>query len=174
MKLKLKNYFLDLSTPKIMGILNATPDSFYSKSRKKKIASAINYVEKMIKSGADIIDIGGESTRPGALKITVQEEMDRVLPILEEIKKRFNICISVDTSNANVIYEASNLGAHIINDVRALKKSGTMEAIKKTGLSVCLMHMQGTPRCMQKKPFYKNILHDIKKFLKKKYCYVKK
>ena len=141
---------LDLATPVVMGILNITPDSFsdggaiYSGS-KPDVGLALSRAAAMVKEGARIIDIGGESTRPGASPVSVQEELDRVIPIIEAVKDRLDVVISIDTSKPEVMTQASHAGAGLINDVRALQLEGALAAASETGLPVCLMHMQGEP-----------------------------
>lgn len=161
---------LDLTQPKVMGILNATPDSFsdggqHFESGQFVLDSAMRKVEAMINAGADIIDVGGESTRPGAQSVTLQQELDRVVPVVEAIRQRFEVVVSVDTSSPEVITEAAGVGAGLINDVRALQKEGALQAAAKTGLPVCLMHMQGQPGSMQTNPQYEDVVGDVKAFL---------
>jgi dihydropteroate synthase len=161
---------LDLTQPKVMGILNATPDSFsdggqHFESGQFVLDSAMRKVEAMINAGADIIDVGGESTRPGAQSVTLQQELDRVVPVVEAITQRFDVVVSVDTSSPEVITEAAGVGAGLINDVRALQKEGALQAAAKTGLPVCLMHMQGQPGSMQTNPQYEDVVGDVKAFL---------
>ena len=161
---------LDLSKPAIMAVLNVTPDSFSDGGQlftndaidKDKI---LRTVECMVNNGADIIDLGGESTRPGAAAVSVQQELDRVIPVLEWLSKRFDAIFSVDTSSAEVIIEADIAGAHIINDVRALRRNGALDAAVKTGLPVCLMHMQNEPKSMQDSPKYKDVVNEVIQFL---------
>ena len=153
-----------------MGIINVTPDSFsdggilFNGSR-LHMDSLRSSVQSMVSNGADIIDIGGESTRPGAKPISTQEELDRVLPAINLISKEFAIPISIDTSNPTVINEASKYHISLINDVRALQNEGAVEAAAKSGLPVCLMHMQNQPRDMQENPNYGRIEEEIFKFL---------
>lgn len=161
MKLPTKDTFLDLSYPQVMGILNVTPDSFSDGSQHNMLSKALSHANAMINSGASIIDIGGESTRPGAAEVSVIEELDRVILVVEAIAQRFEIVISVDTSKTEVMRESASAGAHIINDVRALQAPGALEVIAKNRLSVCLMHMQGNPKCMQINPHYDNLMAEI-------------
>ena len=157
---------LDLSLPHVMGILNVTPDSFSDGGVFNTLDTALHQADKMIQEGASIIDIGGESTRPGAVSVSTQQELDRVLPVIEAIKKRFDIIVSVDTSTADVIQGASTLGAGLINDVRALEKNGALQAAAHTNLPVCLMHMKGTPQTMQKDPSYSSsVVRDVSDYL---------
>ena len=168
--LKCGDKVLDLSKPAIMAVLNVTPDSFSDGGQlftndavdKDKI---LRTVECMVNNGADIIDLGGESTRPGAVAVSVQQELDRVIPVLEWLSKRFDAIFSVDTSSAEVIIEADIAGAHIINDVRALRRNGALDAAVKTGLPVCLMHMQNEPKSMQDSPKYKDVVNEVIQFL---------
>ena len=157
-------------TPLIMGIINVTPDSFSDggilfNSSRLHMDNLRSSVQSMVSNGADIIDIGGESTRPGAKPISTQEELDRVLPAINLISKEFAIPISIDTSNPNVINEASKYPISLINDVRALQNEGAVEAVAKSGLPVCLMHMQNQPRDMQEDPVYGRVEEEIFKFL---------
>lgn len=164
MKLFARDSVLDLSHPHVMGILNVTPDSFSDGGRHNDLVQALTHANEMINAGATIIDIGGESTRPGADEVSVEEELDRVIPVVEAIAQRFEVWISVDTSRPEAIRESANAGAHIINDIRSLQKPGALEAAAATGLPVCLMHMQGEPRTMQQAPGYKNLLQDVETF----------
>ncbi|MBS9422849.1 dihydropteroate synthase [Photorhabdus caribbeanensis] len=164
MKLRVRDNILNLSRPQIMGILNVTPDSFSDGGVHNTLDMALRHAEKMINEGAAIIDIGGESTRPGADEVSEQEEVERVVPIVEALAQRFNIWISVDTSKALVMSESAKAGAHLINDIRALQEPGALESAAKSGLPVCLMHMKGQPRTMQDAPHYENLLSEVKQF----------
>ena len=155
---------LDLSEPLIMGIVNVTPDSFSDGGRYAGTQEAIAHGLELLEEGADILDIGGESTRPGAAEVTEQEELERVIPVVEALAKTGAV-ISVDTSKAGVIREAVNAGAHIINDVRALQEPGALEAAAQTNAGICLMHMQGTPATMQKNIAYSDLLQEVERFL---------
>jgi len=168
MKFKFGQRTLDLSSPRVMGILNVTPDSFSDGGLFNSVDKATAHAEKMVKEGAVFIDIGGESTRPEAKSISVQEEMDRVLPVIEKITGQIDTVVSVDTSSPALMREAANLGAGLINDVRALQTEGALQAVVDTGLPVCLMHMQGSPQEMQQKPHYQNVVSDIYDFLTKR------
>lgn len=161
MQLMARNLTLDLSVPRVMGILNVTPDSFSDGGRYNNVDRALQHVQTMIASGADMIDIGGESTRPGAAPVSEQEEIDRVIPVIEALKKRFDIWLSVDTSRALVITEAVKAGVDLINDVRALQQPGALDAAISSGLPVCLVHMQGQPENMQQSPDYLDVIADI-------------
>lgn len=155
---------LDLSEPLIMGIVNVTPDSFSDGGRYAGTPEAIAHGLELLEQGADILDIGGESTRPGAAEVTEQEELERVVSVVEALAKTGAV-ISVDTSKAGVIREAVKAGAHIINDVRALQEPGALEAAAQTNAGICLMHMQGTPATMQKNIAYGNLLQEVERFL---------
>ncbi|WP_313652886.1 dihydropteroate synthase [Pantoea sp.] len=161
MKLFARDSHLDLSFPHVMGILNVTPDSFSDGGRHNALVDALTHTNEMVNAGATIIDVGGESTRPGADEVSEEEELERVIPVIEAIAQRFEVWISVDTSKAAVIREAARVGAHIINDVRSLSEPGALEAAAATDLPVCLMHMQGEPRTMQEAPRYENILSEV-------------
>jgi dihydropteroate synthase len=169
-QLKCGSKVLDLSRPAVMGILNATPDSFsdggqlYSDGQLSH-SKTLQAVELMLADGADIIDIGGESTRPGAKPVSVDQELERVIPIVEAMASRFDAIISVDTSTSQVISEASAAGAGIINDVRALQRDGALQAATNSGLPVCLMHMQNQPNSMQHNPQYKDVVYEVAEFL---------
>ena len=155
---------LRLFQPQVMGILNVTPDSFSDGGSFNHIDTALTQVDKMIANGAMIIDIGGESTRPGAKDVSVKDELSRVIPVLKAIKSRFDIIVSVDTNKANVMAEAIENGAGIINDVCALQNEGCLEVMAQSTLPICLMHMQGSPRTMQKNPEYQHLVNDIISF----------
>ena len=159
---------LDFSTPIIMGILNVTPDSFSDGGLYTKLDSALHQAEKMLRDGAQIIDIGGESTRPGAQAVNEAEELERVIPIIEKLNQELDVVISIDTSKAVVMTEAASAGAGLINDVMALRAEGALDAASQTGLPVCLMHMQGEPRSMQVQPQYDNVLAEVGAFLQER------
>lgn len=153
-----------------MGILNTTPDSFsdggrHYASQNLSLDSVLKHAESMLAAGAAIIDVGGESTRPGSLPVSEQQELDRVVPVVEALVTRFDALVSVDTSNAQVITETARVGAGIINDVRALTREGALEAAAKTGLPICLMHMKGTPATMQEQPAYADVLDEVHAYL---------
>jgi len=162
------NKTLNLSSPQVMGILNVTPDSFSDGGQFNIIDSAIQRAKTMLVEGASIIDIGGESTRPGAADISISEELDRVIPVIEKISADFDTIISIDTSKAEVIYEAVKAGAGLINDVNALQADGALSAAVESNVPVCLMHMQGKPRTMQIDPVYKNVTMDVISFLQQR------
>ncbi|OOS00105.1 dihydropteroate synthase [Canicola haemoglobinophilus] len=163
--LKANNRTLDLSSPKIMGILNFTPDSFSDKGQFFQLDKAIIQVEKMLKAGASIIDIGGESTRPNAEEVSLAQELDRVVPLVEAVRKRFDCWISVDTSKAEVMLESAKVGMDLINDIRALQGPKALETAVKLGLPTCIMHMQGQPRTMQQNPQYGDVVQEVLEFL---------
>ena len=155
---------LDLSQTHIMGILNLTPDSFSDGGSYQQIDSAVISALAMLENGATIIDIGGESTRPGAPDVALEEELARVIPVIEAIRKKSDCLISIDTSKAEVMRQAVNAGADIINDVRALQEPNALATTAELGVPVCLMHMQGQPRTMQSNPHYDDVINDIKQF----------
>ncbi|NOI76404.1 dihydropteroate synthase [Vibrio coralliilyticus] len=162
------NKSLDLSTPQVMGILNVTPDSFSDGGKYNSLENAMIQAEKMINAGVSIIDIGGESTRPGAPDVALEEELSRVIPVIKAIRERFDVWISIDTSKAEVMRQAVKAGADIINDVRALQEPGALEVATESGLPVCLMHMQGQPRTMQANPHYDDLLKEVGEFLQER------
>ncbi|AKZ66158.1 dihydropteroate synthase [Candidatus Palibaumannia cicadellinicola] len=168
MKLMTNKVTLDLSFTQVMGILNVTNDSFYDGGKYNTIANAIDHSACMIQAGAKIIDVGGESTRPGADVIDDNEEAERVIPVVTALVQRFDILISVNTSSALVIRESAAAGVNLINDIRSLSKPGALEAAVKSKLPVCLMHRQGEPLTMQKKPYYNNIIKEIKEYFLQK------
>jgi len=159
---------LCLERAQIMGILNVTPDSFSDGGRFFDLDSALIQTEAMLNAGATIIDIGGESTRPGAASVSDQQEIDRVIPVLGHIIDRFDAIVSVDTSKAAVMNEAAAAGAGMINDVRALQEPDALQAAVDSKLPVCLMHMLGQPRTMQKAPQYDDVVNEVADFLKEK------
>ena len=159
---------LGFDRTRIMGILNVTPDSFSDGGQFSTFDDALRQVERMLAEGADLIDIGGESTRPGADPVSVQEELDRVIPIVEAVAARFDTIISIDTSKALVMTAAAGAGAGLINDVWALQREGALAAAADTGLPVCLMHMQGQPTTMQSDPSYHDVVTDVIEFLEQR------
>jgi len=164
MKLSAQGSTLDLSHPHVMGILNVTPDSFSDGGKHNTLIEAVKHANAMLNAGATIIDVGGESTRPGAAEVSVDEELSRVVPVVEALSQRFETWISVDTSRPEVIRESARVGAHIINDIRSLQLPGALEAAAETGLPVCLMHMQGQPGTMQDAPHYDDVFADVNRF----------
>jgi dihydropteroate synthase len=156
---------LDLSRPQVMGILNVTPDSFSDGGKYQQLSLALRSAEQMLADGATILDIGGESTRPGAAEVSVEEELNRVVPMISEIRSRFDCVISVDTSKAAVMSAAVQVGADMINDVRALQQPKALETAASLQVPVCIMHMQGVPRTMQQAPDYQNVVQQVYDYL---------
>jgi dihydropteroate synthase len=165
MKLACRDLLLDLAEPRVMGVLNVTPDSFSDGGRYVDIAAAVERGVAMVGEGAAIIDVGGESTRPGAAGVDVREELDRVIPVVERLASRVSVPISVDTSKPEVMRAAIAAGARLVNDVKALRTPGAIEAVADTGAAVCLMHMQGEPRTMQAAPEYDDVVGDVRDYL---------
>ncbi len=155
---------LSLERPVIMGILNVTPDSFSDGGRYSTLHAALRQAERMCQEGARMIDIGAESTRPGAAPVSVQEELDRLLPVVEAVAREIDIVISVDTSTPEAMAGAAALGAGFINDVRALQRPGALVAAAATSLPICLMHMQGDPSTMQRRPHYDDVFAELDAF----------
>ena len=156
---------LHLDRPRIMGILNVTPDSFSDGGQWLGHAEAVEHALAMQKAGADIIDVGGESTRPGAQEVSLQKELERVIPVIESIAPQLSIPISIDTSKPEVMREAVAAGAGMINDVYALRQDGAMEAAAELDVPICLMHMLGEPRVMQDSPVYNDVCSEVQGFL---------
>lgn len=158
---------------KIMGILNVTPDSFSDGGKYSDLPSAITQAEELIAAGADILDVGGESTRPFAAPVTTQEELDRVIPVIMAVRQKHNISISIDTTKAVVAREALQAGADIINDISALRKDPDMiEVVRQSSVPVIIMHMQGTPSDMQIKPVYGDVIVEIIDFFKERVAWI--
>jgi dihydropteroate synthase len=155
---------LDLARPVVMGVVNVTPDSFSDGGRFLDPAAAIRHGKQLIAEGAAILDVGGESTRPGAEPVSIEEELRRVLPVIEGLTGA-GALVSVDTSKPEVMRAAAEAGAWMINDVRALQEPGALEAAASTDCAICLMHMQGDPRTMQKAPSYRDVVNEVKAFL---------
>lgn len=164
-KLEYKGKVLDLSQPRIMGIVNVTPDSFSDGGQYNRLDLAFERVKQLVLSGANIIDVGGESTRPGADEVSEQEELDRVIPLIEKISNELDVWISVDTCKAAVMKAALDAGAHIINDIKALTADHAVDVVAKYNCPVCLMHMKGQPKNMQDDPHYDDLIGDISSFL---------
>lgn len=165
--MKFNQHTVDIQFPQVMGILNVTPDSFSDGGQHQSLTQVIEHAAQMVKAGATFIDIGGESTRPGAPEVSVEEELHRVIPAVEAVRQRFDVTISVDTSKAQVIQEAVAAGAGLINDVRALQEPGALAAAAKTNVPVCLMHMRGQPQTMQQNvPDYANVVDEVNDFLR--------
>ncbi|MGY3930511.1 dihydropteroate synthase [Aeromonas encheleia] len=164
MQLNSKGRSLSLDRPHVMGILNVTPDSFSDGGRFSQVEQAMAHARQMVEEGATLIDIGGESTRPGAPDVSVQEELDRVIPVVERMGQELDVMISLDTSKAVVMREGCAAGGHLINDVRALLEPGALSAAAEADVPVCLMHMQGQPRTMQAEPHYDDLLGEVRAF----------
>lgn len=156
---------LTLDRPRIMGVLNLTPDSFSELGKPQDPGSALDAALRMVGEGADIIDVGGESTRPGASPVSAQEELDRVVPLIERLAASSPVPISIDTSKPEVMRAAVAAGAGLINDVRALRVEGALEAAAALAVPVCLMHMQGEPANMQEAPHYADVAAEVQRFL---------
>lgn len=156
---------LDLTHPQVMGILNVTPDSFSDGGQFRQRDAALRHAAAMVAAGATLIDVGGESTRPGAAAVSSEEELARVIPVVEAIAAELDVIISVDTSTAEVMRESARAGAGLINDVRALQRPGALAAAAESGLPVCLMHMRGEPTTMQRDPQYADIVSEVESFL---------
>ncbi len=159
---------LDLSAPRVMGVLNVTPDSFSDGGRYAASADALARAQAMVAEGAAIIDVGGESTRPGAPPVEVAEELRRVLPVVEALAAALPVPVSIDTSKPEVIRQAVAAGAGLVNDVRALRAPGALEAAAGAGVPVCLMHMQGEPGTMQAEPRYQDVVAEVIAFLEQR------
>ncbi|PCI61793.1 MAG: dihydropteroate synthase [Methylophilaceae bacterium] len=165
MKLHCGQFKLDLACPRVMGILNVTPDSFSDGGNFSKTDQAITQALKLIGEGADILDVGGESTRPNATPVSLQQELDRVIPVIESLSAEINIPISIDTYKPAVMRAAIAAGASIVNDVKALQEDGALEVVATSEVAVCLMHMQGTPQTMQEDPHYDDVISEVSDFL---------
>lgn len=165
MKLHLKDRVLDLSRPAVMGVLNVTPDSFSDGGRFLNPDAALRQAEKMVREGARLIDVGGESTRPGARPVPTAEEAGRIIPVIDALARRLDVAISVDTSKAAVMRDAADAGASLINDVFALRREGALAEAARLGVAVCLMHMQGEPGTMQDNPQYGDVAGEVMAFL---------
>jgi dihydropteroate synthase len=165
MQLRCAGRVLELDHPVVMGVLNVTPDSFSDGGQYAHADAALAHAERMAAEGAAIIDIGGESTRPGASAVDSEEELRRVLPLVERVATRLPVLVSVDTSNPELIRRAGAAGAHLVNDVRALRAPGAIEAVAAGNLGVCLMHMRGEPATMQIDPHYDDVVEEVKLFL---------
>lgn len=168
MILKANNKTLVLDRPHVMGILNVTPDSFSDGGKFNSLDNALQQAERMIKAGVSIIDIGGESTRPGAPDVSLEEELARVIPTIKAIRAKFDVWISIDTSKAEVMRQAVEAGADVINDVRALQEPGALQVAADANVPICLMHMKGQPRTMQANPSYGDVLQDVEAFLQER------
>lgn len=159
------NYHLVLSRPHIMGIVNVTPDSFSDGGKHNSTQQAVEHALQLVEEGADILDIGGESTRPGATPVELQQELDRVIPVIEQLASRAGVPLSIDTYKPEVMRAAIAAGADIVNDVYALQQPGALHAVATSRAGVCLMHMQGTPQTMQIDPHYDDVIAEVRAFL---------
>lgn len=158
-------YQLDLSVPRVMGIVNVTPDSFSDGGKYESTEKAVEHAMQLVAEGADILDIGGESTRPGATPVRLQDELVRVIPVIERLLKIAGVPLSIDTYKPKVMRAAIAAGADIVNDVRALQEPGALEVVAGSQVGVCLMHMQGTPQTMQLDPQYEDVVSEVNAFL---------
>ena len=165
MQIKFAGRVLDMSGCHVMGILNVTPDSFSDGGRYNTVEIALARAREMVADGAAFIDVGGESTRPGATPVSVEEELERVCPVVEAIARDLDVVVSVDTSSPQVMAEVVKLGAGMINDVRALQRDGAPEVVASAGVPVCVMHIQGEPDTMQDDPRYRNVRREVSSFL---------
>lgn len=168
MMITANNKSLDLSRPHVMAILNVTPDSFSDGGKYNSIELALAQVDKMIKAGVSIVDVGGESTRPGAPDVSLEEELRRVVPVIKAIREKYDVWISVDTSKAEVMRQAIDAGADLINDIRSLQEPSALEVAAEAKLPICLMHMKGQPRTMQVAPHYDDVMSDVSAFLEER------
>lgn len=159
---------LNLNRPHVMGIVNVTPDSFSDGGKFAQTDLAIEHALSLVKDGADILDIGGESTRPDAEPVSLQKELERVIPVIEKLVNQVDIPISIDTYKPAVMQAAIAAGASIVNDVRALQEDGALDVLTATNAGVCLMHMQGTPKTMQLNPQYNDVVGEVKAFLQQR------
>lgn len=165
MLLRCGRHTLNLDYPVVMGVLNVTPDSFSDGGRFAALPAALAEAERLASEGAAIIDVGGESTRPGAAPVAVDEELRRVIPVIEHLVERLAVPVSVDTSKPDVMRAAIAAGASMINDVTALRTPGAIETVAESDVALCLMHMQGEPRSMQQAPRYMDVLAEVRDFL---------
>ncbi|NOR52164.1 MAG: dihydropteroate synthase, partial [Gammaproteobacteria bacterium] len=168
MNLNFSGKVLDLNQPQVMGVLNVTPDSFSDGGRFNRFDDAFRRAQQMVADGAAIIDIGGESTRPGAAAVSAEDEINRVVPVIAALAQEIDVPISIDTSKPEVMAAAVNAGAGMINDVNALQAAGALEQAASLEVPVCLMHMQGEPRTMQQNPSYQNVVEEIYNFLEQR------
>ncbi len=162
---KCGKYQLELNRPHVMGIVNVTPDSFSDGGKFNATNLAVEHALQLIEDGADILDIGGESTRPGATPVNLGEELSRVIPVIQALNKLSTVPISIDTFKPEVMHEAIAAGADIVNDIRALQEAGALDIVANSNVGVCLMHMQGTPQTMQLDPNYADVVVEVKQFL---------
>lgn len=166
--LSCSNIELNIKNPQIMGVLNVTPDSFSDGGDYSLVNDAVLQAKLMLEAGATIIDIGGESTRPGAAKVTIEEELARVVPVIKAIRADSAALISIDTSKPEVMQQAVAAGASLINDVYALRKPGALEMAASLGVKVCLMHMQAEPETMQQQPEYMQVVDEVGLFFEQR------
>tara|TARA_B100001094_G_C18189590_1_gene806186 strand:+ start:2441 stop:3283 length:843 start_codon:yes stop_codon:yes gene_type:complete len=159
---------LHVKSPLIMGILNVTPDSFFDGNRFNTLDKALTQARSLVASGADILDIGGESTKPYAAPVSLDEELSRVIPVIERVTQEIDVTISIDTYKPEVMQAAVQAGAQMINDVKALQAPGALSQAAKLNVPVCLMHMQGTPQSMQNKPTYQDTVDDVMQFFEER------
>lgn len=164
-KFQCGRYTFPLDRPYVMGIVNVTPDSFSDGGQFSNTDLAVEHALKLVEEGADILDIGGESTRPNAEPVPLQEELNRVIPVIQALQGRVNVPISIDTYKPEVMRAAIAAGADLVNDIKALQEIGALEAVKKSNVGICLMHMQGTPQTMQIDPHYEDVVAEVKTFL---------
>lgn len=165
MKFRCAQFDLTLTRPYVMGIVNVTPDSFSDGGKFTHVSAAVEHALELVAQGADILDIGGESTRPNATPVSLQEELDRVIPVIDALVNQVSIPISIDTYKPAVMAAAIQAGASIVNDVRALQEVGALDVVANSNVGVCLMHMQGTPQTMQVNPLYEDVVEEVKVFL---------
>jgi dihydropteroate synthase len=158
-------YQLNLNRPHVMGIVNVTPDSFSDGGQFSSTDLAVMHALRLVDEGADILDIGGESTRPGAEPVSLDEELNRVIPVIEALNKASSVPLSIDTYKPEVMRLAIAAGVDIVNDVRALQEPRALEIVAQSNVGICLMHMQGTPQTMQNEPYYTNVVSEVKQFL---------
>ncbi|GAA5213799.1 dihydropteroate synthase [Corallincola platygyrae] len=163
-RIKFSDRCLVLKTPQVMGILNVTPDSFSDGGRFNHIDAALKQAEAMAQAGATFVDVGGESTRPGAKAVSAEEELERVIPVIEKIKANLDVLVSLDTCKSEVMAEGIRVGADLINDVKALTAPGAIDVLANCKVPVCLMHMQGEPRTMQTAPQYDDVVSEVRHF----------
>jgi dihydropteroate synthase len=168
MKFSCGNYQLDLSRPHVMGIVNVTPDSFSDGGKYESTEQAVAHAMQLVEDGAEILDIGGESTRPGATPVSLDEELHRVVPVIEKLARSADVPLSIDTYKPEVMRAAIDAGADIVNDVRALQEPGALEVVAQSQAGVCLMHMQGLPATMQDDPQYDDVVAEVHVFLQKR------
>lgn len=164
-KFQCGRYTFPLDRPYVMGIVNVTPDSFSDGGQFSNTDLAVEHALKLVEEGADILDIGGESTRPNAVPVPLQEELNRVIPVIQALQGRVNVPISIDTYKPEVMRAAIAAGADLVNDIKALQEVGALEAVKSSTVGICLMHMQGTPQTMQIDPHYDDVVAEVKIFL---------